>query len=86
MASQSPIGITIGPLFRTNGDRLFIPSRVIGQVPGDDRLVDVGGYRLHLKCMGAGSPTVVIEAGLGGSSDGWIKVMPEVAKFTRVCG
>jgi pimeloyl-ACP methyl ester carboxylesterase len=65
---------------------LFIPSRVIGQVPGDDRLVDVGGYRLHLKCMGAGSPTVVIEAGLGGSSDGWIKVMPEVAKFTRVCG
>lgn len=22
---------------------------------------------------------------MGGGSDGWIKVMPEVAKFTRVC-
>jgi pimeloyl-ACP methyl ester carboxylesterase len=64
---------------------LIIPPRMIGQLPVDDRLVDVGGYRLHLKCAGAGGPTVVLEAGLGGSSDGGIKVMPEVAKFTRVC-
>src|SRR5262245_11968113 len=53
--------------------------------PDLDQLVDVGGYRLHLKCSGNGSPTVVLEAGLGGSSDDWGKVMPEVAKHTRVC-
>jgi pimeloyl-ACP methyl ester carboxylesterase len=29
--------------------------------------------------------TVVLEAGLGGGSDGWVKVMPEVGKFMRVC-
>jgi pimeloyl-ACP methyl ester carboxylesterase len=63
----------------------LIPSQIIGQLPDTDRLVDIGGYRLHLKCAGVGSPTVVLEAGLGGGSEGWVKVMPEVAKFTRVC-
>ena len=56
-----------------------------GELRDVDRLVDIGRYRLHLKCTGEGSPTVVLEAGLGGSSDGWVKVMPEVAKLTRVC-
>ena len=47
------------------------------------KLVDVGGYRVHLYCLGSGSPSVVI-AGAGYSFD-WGLVQPEVAKFTRVC-
>jgi pimeloyl-ACP methyl ester carboxylesterase len=48
--------------------------------------VDVGGYRLHINCVGTGSPTVVIEAGLGDWSTSWAGyVQPEVAKTTRVC-
>jgi pimeloyl-ACP methyl ester carboxylesterase len=47
------------------------------------KLIDVGGYRVHLYCMGAGSPTVVI-VGAGYSFD-WGLVQPEVAKFTQVC-
>jgi hypothetical protein len=31
--------------------------------PPPGQLVDVGGYRLHINCVGAGSPTVVIDAG-----------------------
>jgi pimeloyl-ACP methyl ester carboxylesterase len=53
--------------------------------PPPGRLVDVGGYRLHLNCSGTGSPTVVIEAGLGDFSTRWSRVQPEVAKTTRVC-
>ena len=52
--------------------------------PGD--LVDVGGHRLHIDCIGTGSPTVVLEAGLGEPSTimaGWIA--PAVAMDTRVC-
>ncbi|MBZ0296633.1 MAG: alpha/beta hydrolase, partial [Anaerolineae bacterium] len=49
------------------------------------QMVDVGGYRLHINCTGAGSPTVVIEAGLGGWSLPWNAVQEEVAKTTRVC-
>jgi pimeloyl-ACP methyl ester carboxylesterase len=48
------------------------------------KLVDVGGgYRVHLYCTGAGSPTVVI-VGAGFSFD-WGLVQPEVANITQVC-
>lgn len=49
------------------------------------QLVDVGGHRLHINCVGTGSPTVVIEAGLGDWSTGWDFVQQGVAKATRVC-
>jgi pimeloyl-ACP methyl ester carboxylesterase len=35
--------------------------------------------------MGSGSPTVILEAGLGGYAFDWRSVQPDVAKFTRVC-
>lgn len=46
---------------------------------------DVGGHRLHLRCAGAGSPTVVLQSGLGGMSLSWARVAPAVAATTRVC-
>src|SRR5512147_582665 len=53
--------------------------------PPAGQMVDVGGYRLHINCTGAGSPTVVIDAGWGDWSLGWSGVQPEVAATTRVC-
>jgi pimeloyl-ACP methyl ester carboxylesterase len=53
--------------------------------PPPGRLVDVGGHRLHILCTGAGSPSVVLESGLGGSSADWGFVQPGIAAFTRVC-
>lgn len=54
--------------------------------PPPGQLVDVGGYRLHINCTGSGSPTVVIDAGLGDWSTTWAGyVQPKVAKMTRVC-
>lgn len=52
-------------------------------VPG--RLIDVGGYRLHLRCAGKGRPAVILESGFGMSSNEWALVHPAVAKFTQVC-
>jgi pimeloyl-ACP methyl ester carboxylesterase len=52
-------------------------------IPG--RLIDVGGYRLHLRCDGIGSPTVVLESGFGMSSNEWALVQPELTRFTRAC-
>jgi pimeloyl-ACP methyl ester carboxylesterase len=49
------------------------------------QMVDVGGYRMHINCTGTGSPTVVIDAGLGAWSLEWSRVQAEVAKTTRVC-
>ena len=52
-------------------------------VPG--RLIDVGGWRLHLVCSGAGTPAVVMDAALGGSSISWSLIQPGVARMTRAC-
>jgi pimeloyl-ACP methyl ester carboxylesterase len=59
--------------------------RDLASTPPPGRLVDIGGYRLHLWCTGAGAPAVILDSGLGGSSTGWGFVQPEVARFTRVC-
>ena len=51
-----------------------------------DRLVDVGGHRLNIRCIGSGSPTVVLEPGLGESASAIAKrIAPDVARTTRVC-
>lgn len=50
------------------------------------KMIDVGdGYSLHLSCSGEGSPTVILEAALGGTSLDWSLVQPKIAEFTRVC-
>ena len=40
---------------------------------------------MHIDCIGEGSPTVILESGLGDSYISWRRVQPRIAKFTRVC-
>src|SRR5918997_205298 len=49
----------------------------IGHPPG--KLIDIGTHRLHLYCAGKGSPTVILDAGLGGSSLEWWTVQQKLA-------
>lgn len=53
--------------------------------PPPGKLVDIGGYRLHINCMGKESPTVILEAGLACDSGSWLTVPSEIAKVARVC-
>ncbi|HWI65797.1 MAG TPA: alpha/beta hydrolase [Symbiobacteriaceae bacterium] len=53
--------------------------------PPPGRMVAVNGHRLHIRCEGSGQPTVVLEAGLGGSSLDWSLVVPGIARQSRVC-
>ncbi len=52
---------------------------------GEYTLVDVGGYRLAIHCVGEGRPTVVLETGLGAPSEYWAPVQKEIAGLTQVC-
>jgi len=54
-------------------------------VPPPGRLVDVGGFRLHIYCTGTGSPSIILDAALGGSSLSWSLVQPALAKLSGVC-
>jgi pimeloyl-ACP methyl ester carboxylesterase len=53
--------------------------------PAPGALVDVGGHRLHIVCVGEGGPTVVLDAALGNMSAHWAWVQQQVATTTRVC-
>ncbi len=59
--------------------------RLAAQNPPPGRMVDMGGYRLHLNCSGEGSPTVILESGMNEFSLSWALVQHGVAKFTHVC-
>ncbi len=52
--------------------------------PPPGRLVDAGGFRLHMHEAGTGSPAVVLESGIAASSLNWRHVWTEVARFRRV--
>lgn len=57
--------------------------------PQEGRSVALGAgfpnVALNMNCTGQGSPTVILDTGLGVPAAGWKFVQPEVAKFARVC-
>jgi len=67
--SAEPAGRTPGP----------------GLMSAPGRLVDVGGFRLHLFCAGTGRPAVIIETGLGDHMASWMAVQEAAAQRTQVC-
>ena len=84
-AAISLAGLILLALLAGAAYQSIATRRDLARRPPPGHLVDIGGYRLHLWCTGAGSPTVVLESGLGGSFEGWGFVQPDVARFTRVC-
>jgi pimeloyl-ACP methyl ester carboxylesterase len=52
------------------------------------RRLDVGGYKLYVNCEGRmrrGVPVVVMDSGMGNSSESWLGIQPKIAEFARVC-
>jgi pimeloyl-ACP methyl ester carboxylesterase len=54
--------------------------------PPPGTMVEFEGARSHLRCVGDGSPTVVLESGLDiGGSWAWNQVHDDIAAITRTC-
>jgi pimeloyl-ACP methyl ester carboxylesterase len=47
--------------------------------------VDIGGRSIYLDCRGEGTPTIVLEAGMGSGADGWGSVLDGLAARSRTC-
>ncbi|MEW5992145.1 MAG: alpha/beta hydrolase [Chloroflexota bacterium] len=43
------------------------------------------GHELYLDCRGTGSPTLILEAGMGSDSATWVAVHDDLARITRTC-
>ncbi|HXW63294.1 MAG TPA: alpha/beta hydrolase [Candidatus Acidoferrales bacterium] len=52
--------------------------------PPPGKFVAIGNRRLHVRDMGKGSPTVLLESGLMSTVLTWQGIQPELAKSTRV--
>lgn len=80
-AAVLALAVLVGVIYEQAGR-----YRAARDFPPPGRMVDIGGRRIQLDCRGAGSPTVVFEAGQ--SVDGalsWSAVQPKVAAHTRAC-
>jgi hypothetical protein len=50
------------------------------------KLIDIGTHRLHIHCTGQGSPTVILDSGIGGLSLEWSKIQENLVKNNlKVC-
>jgi pimeloyl-ACP methyl ester carboxylesterase len=95
VAGAVVLGIALGvgiDIARTGGLEAWQAAR--GPGPQSDpgppyeargRLIEVDGRDVYVDCRGAGSPTVILEAGFGSGAGGWGHVLDGIAATTRVC-
>ena len=84
-AAQAAAGLLLLSMFGGAIYQYAASRRDLQRYPPPGRMVDVGGFKMHLQTLGQGSPTVVFDNGLFSGSFGWNNVPREVARFTRVC-
>jgi pimeloyl-ACP methyl ester carboxylesterase len=84
------LGFLLASTATSGAGQVQAPAAAGGDFAG---LVDIGGRNIYLECRGTGSPTVILESGFRNDADIWsvplgdtqTMVLPEVAKYTRVC-
>lgn len=81
LAVSVVLAVALGALGMNSGPALAEPEPT-GEFQG---LVDVGGYRLFIRCTGEGNPTVILDAAARATSETWNQIQPGVASSTRVC-
>lgn len=81
------LGLVACALFATRGLGQEAPKVVTDPIyTKPQQLVDMDhGRRMNIYCRGAGSPTVILDAGLGGSLSTWGLVQPALSKRTKTC-
>jgi len=72
-------------IIATTGLQAVLSHLSLRDNPPPGSLVELNGRKVHVLCAGEGSPTVILEAGLPGSSLTWMSVFSEIAELTRVC-
>lgn len=82
--------ITVGFLLALVGTSIYgrvLHRRDAARWKPPGKLLDVGaGRRMHIYCTGSGSPTIILEAGLGDFSlSSWGNIQPRIAEVSRTC-
>jgi pimeloyl-ACP methyl ester carboxylesterase len=78
-----PMALAAAALAASTGFNAIALHHFHSNPPG--RMYSVNGHRMRIDCIGSGSPTIVLDAGLGNNGLIWGGVQPVLAKTTRVC-
>ncbi|WP_236412946.1 alpha/beta hydrolase [Paenibacillus sp. JJ-223] len=62
----------------------YASSQAKDDFPPPGKLVEAGGYKLHIHKQGNGSPTIIMEAGSGETSLSWRDIPSELARHATV--
>jgi pimeloyl-ACP methyl ester carboxylesterase len=79
----SLVALTAVAVAGSSGWNAIALYRLRNPPPGETYLVN--GHQMRIHCTGSGSPTIVLDAGLGNDGLIWGGVQPVLAKTTRVC-
>jgi pimeloyl-ACP methyl ester carboxylesterase len=77
--------LVLGAVVVSAGANAWLSSRGLRLHPPPGSFYTVNGTKIHLDCTGQGSPTIILEAGLGDDFLQWRKVQPALSQLTRVC-
>ena len=75
--------LALAPLAATYENITVVRDQHTSIGPGTS--YEVHGHRLYLDCRGQGSPTVVLDNGLGEVAASWSRIVEQVDTTTRVC-
>jgi pimeloyl-ACP methyl ester carboxylesterase len=75
--------LAVAPLAATYENITVVHDQHAYTAPGTS--YDVGGHRLYLDCRGHGSPTIVLDNGLGEVAASWSRIVSQVETTTRIC-
>jgi pimeloyl-ACP methyl ester carboxylesterase len=88
MAQRQVVAVAVA-LLLTITSGISIAARQEDDAPTQDDIIsspiNIGGRNLFLRCIGSGSPTIILEAGYGDDGTMWAPVQLRVSTFTRVC-
>ena len=56
-----------------------------GVLAGEAHDIEIEEHRLHIECSGQGAPTVILDAGLGGTALEWVFVIERLQAQTQIC-
>jgi pimeloyl-ACP methyl ester carboxylesterase len=57
----------------------------LARYPGPGEMIDVDGHLMHINCIGEGSPTLILELGVGSASFSWYDIHKQLSEITRTC-
>jgi len=81
------VGIAPFLLFAVVRGAIALASHQLeSQYPPPGRMIRVDGHRLHLYCTGRGTPTVLIEPGMGNDWVSWRSVSPKLVERGELAG